>query len=118
MPFQAGHSKLGGRSPGVPNKKPTPTVSQQLKQQLEDALSSGGHNVVTVWLAEWQRLDDRLAKVETFLHFMEFVYPKQRQLQMDVSLEDAVRIVEDAIVSTGETPLAIGPAEEDSDESV
>lgn len=102
MPFTKGHSFSPGRPPGVPNKHKVASA-----EELKAALLSHNIDMVVQFWASWKNVQDPDRKCQLVLRFMEFIYPRQRQLEMKVSLEDAIKVIEDAVAQSGQTPITI-----------
>ena len=109
MAFQPGN-KLGmGRPKGSPNKG-------DLVAELRVELNKLGINVVKAFWGSWQSVSDPLEKAKLALAFMEFTHPKLRHHQIDMTPEQAVIVLQEAI-DAGRTTVDIEPVPEPSDDA-
>lgn len=78
MPFEKGHKKLGGRQKGTPNKRHT------IFESLEMIQTSDGEPVdlVKIFIHDLFQLP-AMQRAEILVRFMEYVYPKQKNIEMN-----------------------------------
>ena len=102
MSFEVVHARFGGRVKGQPNK-----VSIESAEEIKRELKKKGIDYLNLFFASWAKIENPEVKATLILRFMEYIHPRQRHLQMSMSLEDAIKVVEDAIAESGQTPRTV-----------
>lgn len=77
MAFQKGHKRVGGRQKGTPNKRNT------IFESLEEIQTEDGRvvDVVKLFFKGLMTMPP-YQQVDALLEFMQFLYPKQKQLEI------------------------------------
>lgn len=75
MQFEKGREKTGGRRAGTPNK-----ASMDIKSRIASLIDRQFENVQ----ADFEALEPK-DRVTTYLKFLEYILPKQREQKIDLS---------------------------------
>lgn len=90
MPFQKGKAKTGGRQKGVPNKRHT--IFESLEQiRTEDNVPI---DIVKLFFDGLMTMPP-YQRVDALLKLMEFVYPKQKLLELSTGEAGFKIVIED-----------------------
>lgn len=90
MPFQKGHKKVGGKKKGTPNKRNT------IFESLEEIRTVKGQPLDVVKLFFEGVMDmPSFQRVDALLKFMEFLYPKQKNLEINTGEGGFKIVIED-----------------------
>lgn len=86
--FKPGHQKLGGRQKGVPNKK------RSIFESMDGIVTQDGEpvDVVKMFFHALQTLPPNL-QVNALLDFMQFIYPKQKSMEVTSGESEPFRVV-------------------------
>lgn len=88
MPFQKGHKKVGGRVKGTINKRRT------VFESLEEIVTEDGKpvDVVKMFFGALDTMPP-YQQVDALLDFMQYVYPKQRNIEIGNASEEGFKII-------------------------
>ena len=103
-PFIPGNKLGQGRPKGSINKG-------DLVLELRAHVKTLGIDAVKAFWGSWQQITDPIEKARLAVQFMEFLYPKLRHHQLEMSPEQAVIVLQEAI-DAGRTTVDIEPIPE------
>lgn len=86
MGFKKGHQKMGGRTKGVLNARPT-----ELRGIIHRFVTENFDEVTKLW----QSIEEPDKKVKLYLDLCAFVLPKLQAVQADINVSKASDIEED-----------------------
>lgn len=88
--FKKGKVKTGGRKKGVPNKK------RSIFESLEEIQTEDGMPIDVVKLLFQGIMDmPSFQRVDALLEFLQFIYPKQKNLEISSGEEGFKVVIED-----------------------